>query len=283
MSDLRIGQLLALPVNLLRLIVALAGLTLIGFFGARHLVVPTDAPPVAWKWLLISGVVGFFIGDLALFRAFVIMGARLCSLTQTLAAPLAAVAALILLPQKHMTMSAWIGMVVTLLGIIWVITERAIDNEPAGKIARRATPFGLFLGFIGAAGQGVGLTLTDVGMKSFDHPFAANQIRVIAGVITFGLFVILIRDVKRVISALRDPTAVFLLILGAITGPILGVSILMKAMSLQVQPGVAQTLASLVPIFIIPVVVIRGKEHITWRAVAGAVVAVAGVAILLNA
>jgi drug/metabolite transporter (DMT)-like permease len=70
--------------------------------------------------------------------------------------------------------------------------------------------------------------------------------------------------------------------LGAVTGPFLGVSLL--NMSIQRIPtGVAQTMAALVPVLIIPFVVFLKKERISWRAVIGAFVAVAGVAILMLA
>ena len=137
MSDYRIGQLLALgtavcwtfssiafemasrragslPVNFVRLSLAFVGLALIGFLGPRHLIWPSDAPPAAWKWLLVSGVIGFFIGDLALFRAFVEIGARLCSLLMALAPPIAAITAVFLLPNERMTTRSWLGMAVTL-------------------------------------------------------------------------------------------------------------------------------------------------------------------------
>jgi len=44
--------------------------------------------------------------------------------------------------------------------------------------------------------------------------------------------------------------------------------------------GVAATLTSLSPVFILPAVAWLERERITWRAVAGAVVAVTGVAVL---
>jgi drug/metabolite transporter (DMT)-like permease len=219
-----------------------------------------------------------------LFRAFVEMGARLSSLTQSLAPPLAALTATLLIPQHHMSLLSWIGMSVTLVGIMWVITEREIDNEPAGKIARRATPKGLALGLIGAAGQGVGLVLSDIGMQSFrNQAFASNQIRSIGGIVGFGALVLVTGDLVRVKRTIRDRHAMIMLTMGAITGPFLGVSMLLKSMSMGVQPGVAQTFASLVPVMIIPFLVVMGKEHVTWRAVVGAIIAVAGVAILLNA
>jgi drug/metabolite transporter (DMT)-like permease len=302
MSDHRVGQLLALatavcwtlssvafeiasrragslPVNFVRLTLAFIGLGLIGFVSDRHLFWPTDAPSDAWRWLLLSGVIGFFIGDLTLFRALVEIGARLCSLLMALAPPIAALTTAILLPEEHMTARAWLGMAVTLAGIVWVISERVEQND-SRKHVRRATVFGVVLGLIGAAGQGVGAVIAKIGAKSFDHPFAATQIRAIGGIVGFFLLILVTRDQRRVWLAMRDLRAFVALTFGAICGPLLGVSLLLKSMS-TITPGEASTLAALVPVFILPVLVIRGKEHVTWRAALGAVVAVIGVAILM--
>ncbi|CAN5613398.1 DMT family transporter [soil metagenome] len=303
MSDIRIGQILALgtavcwtlssiafefasrragslPVNFVRLTLAFIGLTLIGVCGPRHLIWPSDAPASAWKWLLLSGVIGFFVGDLALFRAFVEIGARLSSLLMALAPPIAALTAVAMIPEERMTIRSWLGMTVTLAGVVWVISERIHDNDSA-KTIRRATAFGLTLGLIGAAGQGVGTVLANIGMKSLADPFAANQIRALAGIVGFFLLIVATRDLKRIGASLRDRSALIALTIGAIAGPLLGVSMFLKSMALGVLPGEASTFAALVPVLILPILIARGREHVSWRAALGAVVAVLGVGILM--
>jgi drug/metabolite transporter (DMT)-like permease len=46
------------------------------------------------------------------------------------------------------------------------------------------------------------------------------------------------------------------------------------------QAGIAQTLMSLMPVFIIPVIWIIYREKTNWRGILGAIVAIIGVAIL---
>jgi drug/metabolite transporter (DMT)-like permease len=120
-----------------------------------------------------------------------------------------------------------------------------------------------------------------MGTNSFNHPFAATQIRAIAGVVGFFLLILITRDLRRCWLAMRDCRAFLALTFGAIAGPLLGVSMLLKSMTMGVTPGEASTLAALVPIFILPILIVRGKEHVTWRASLGAIVAVVGVAILM--
>ena len=308
----------SLPVNLIRLV--LAFLLLAGFNWAhRGLPLPTDATPAQWKWLLLSGLIGFFIGDLCLFRALVLIGSRTSTLLMSLAPLLAALTGYLLLGEQLSTWS-WLGMVVTLGGIIWVVSERMkdgrtddfeIDDEPsrnpmhdvhdsgAGSatliavqtpvhpgMLRAISPWGLLLGVLGAAGQGVGLVLAKLGMRGLDgqqgqyDPFAATQVRTIAGIASFAAFVLLAGYGRAVLRALSHRRAMFFTMLGAIAGPFVGVSLLNASVQ-RIPTGMAQTLAAIVPVIIIPFVIIVKKEHVTLRAFLGALVAVAGVAMLM--
>jgi drug/metabolite transporter (DMT)-like permease len=69
----RVGS---LTVNFIRLIIAFV---LIGLFtlATRGMFLPLDATAVNWTWLTISGMIGFVIGDLFLFEAYVQIGARI--------------------------------------------------------------------------------------------------------------------------------------------------------------------------------------------------------------
>jgi drug/metabolite transporter (DMT)-like permease len=66
---------------------------------------------------------------------------------------------------------------------------------------------------------------------------------------------------------------------GAFTGPFMGVTFSMVAVA-YTQTGIAQTLMSLMPVFIIPVVWILYRQRTSVRGMLGAVIAVIGVAIL---
>jgi drug/metabolite transporter (DMT)-like permease len=66
---------------------------------------------------------------------------------------------------------------------------------------------------------------------------------------------------------------------GAVSGPFLGVWMSLVA-SDRADLGVAQTLCSLPPVFLLPAVILIHKERVSPRAVIGAFLAVAGVALL---
>jgi drug/metabolite transporter (DMT)-like permease len=268
----RIGS---LAVNLLRL--SLAALFLAAFCAVtRGLPFPSDAPPAAWAWLSLSGFVGLFLGDLCLFRALVLIGARLSTLVMSLA-PIAAailewaVSGHGILPLK------WLGMALTLAGVAWVVLERRPpeSGRPRGIPAR-----GLLLAFLGAVGQGGGLVLSKIGMgEDLYNPFASTQIRVFAGLAGFVLLFAALRAWPLLSSALRDRRALGVTSFGAFFGPFLGVSLSLTAVQF-IPAGVAQTIMGIVPVLIIPFAILVRKERVSLRAVAGAVLAVAGVAIL---
>jgi drug/metabolite transporter (DMT)-like permease len=68
---------------------------------------------------------------------------------------------------------------------------------------------------------------------------------------------------------------------GALVGPFLGMTLSLVAIS-ETATGIASTLTSLMPVFIIPVVWIIYREKTSWRGIIGAIIAVIGVAILFT-
>ncbi|MEE9603381.1 MAG: EamA family transporter, partial [Thermoguttaceae bacterium] len=68
---------------------------------------------------------------------------------------------------------------------------------------------------------------------------------------------------------------------GAAAGPYLGVALLMLALH-YTSTGVASTIVALVPVALIPAAMFIDKERVSWHALAGTLVAVAGVAMLLG-
>ena len=115
----RVGS---LNVNLLRLALALVMLAGYGWIVRGH-PWPTDASGTTWRWLLLSGFIGFFIGDLCLFEAFVLVGTRLSTLLMSLAPPLTAVSGWLILGER-LSGRDWLGMTITVTGTILVLVER---------------------------------------------------------------------------------------------------------------------------------------------------------------
>lgn len=272
----------SLSVNLIRLFMAFVFLAILGVITGKGWL-PFGATSHNWIWLSISGIVGFVLGDLFLFQAYVVVGARISMLIMALAPPIAAVTGWLLMDES-MSGKSIIGMVLTILGISMAIMGRQ-DLEPVlkgEKAKRKKLRFkfplkGLLLAFGGAAGQGIGLVLSKYGMQDYD-PFAATQIRVITGVAGFVFIIIALKAGGQVKNALKNIPAMKRLSVGAFFGPFLGVSFSLVAIQ-HTSSGIASTIMAIVPVLIIAPSVFIMKEKITWPEAIGALVAVGGVSL----
>lgn len=267
----RVGS---LTVNLLRLPLAfflLMGLT----WTLRGNPLPSDASAHAWGWLALSGLVGFSFGDLCLFRAFLVLGPRLSTLVMSLAPVFAAVLGWWLLGEV-LSGTDLVGMLMTVAGIAWAVSER---RRPSGPYVREKRPVaGVLLALGGALGQGGGLVLSKLGMGEYSAA-AATQIRILAGFAGYVLIFTAIGWWRRVPAALVDGRAMRFTALGAVFGPFLGVTLSLVAVKYTLA-GVAASLMATTPILIIPIVVLSGKEKVGWGGWLGALLAVAGVGVL---
>jgi drug/metabolite transporter (DMT)-like permease len=270
----------SLSVNLIRLVIAFliyAVYTQI----ARGMWFPFDAGAERWLWLSLSGLIGFVIGDLLLFQAFVVIGARVSMLIMAMTPPFTAFISYVVLGEVLSPMN-WLGMVVTLTGISMVILKR--DNatlEGEEKIRRRLTSaypvYGILLALGGALGQASGLVLSKKGMGDYDA-FAASQIRVLTGLVGFAIMVAVLKRFGRVRSAVKDLSAMKRIGLGSFFGPFLGVAF--SLLSIQhTKAGIAATIMAIVPVLIIPPAILLLKEKVNLKEVLGAVITVAGVAV----
>ena len=262
-------------VNYIRLTMAWVMLGIAGLVTSRYMFIPLGASGQEWLWLGMSGLVGFFLGDLCLFRAFVLIGPRLCTLVFTLAPLMTALLGWMILGETLTPLNC-LGMAITLAGVAWVIAERKTDK--ATKLWRPSV-WGVSLAAMGALGQALGMVLAKKVIGNDTDPIMVTQIRITAALPAFAIMFALLRWYPRVTRGLKDGRAMAQMTLGAFVGPVLGVALLMLSMQ-YLEAAVSQTFVALLPIVIIPFVMVIHKERVSLRAALGAVVAVAGVAIL---
>jgi drug/metabolite transporter (DMT)-like permease len=272
----RIGS---LTVNLVRLYFAFI-IYCVYLYFSRGLFFPSDASQDAWLWLSLSGLVGFVIGDLLLFQAFVVVGARVSMLLMALVPPMTALIGLMILGET-LTLLNIVGMVMTISGIILVVLKREApqrNGNGRNKFRFNYPIAGILLALGGAAGQAMGLVLSKFGMKDY-NPFAASQIRVFAGLIGFTVLFFVLGKWKNVAIGLRNKKGMIFTGIGSVFGPFLGVAFSLTAIQ-YTNTGVAATIMSIVPVLIIPPAIFIFKEKVNLKEVIGALIAVGGVALL---
>jgi drug/metabolite transporter (DMT)-like permease len=265
----RVGS---LSVNLLRLIAGLFFLSILTLIR-RRMLFPVDASSENWLWLGLSGLVGFVLGDLFLFKSFTIIGSRFAMLIMTLVPPMTAFFGWIILGEQLSILNL-AGITLTLTGIALAIFSRTGANE---KLSLKLAPSGILYAVGGAAGQALGLVLSKLGLKDYD-PFSATQIRVIAGIAGFAILVTFMRRWGSISAALKNFPGIKSLTLGAFFGPFLGVSFSLISVKFA-KTGIASTIMALTPVFILLPAYFLYKQKVTLQELIGSMVSVCGVAL----
>jgi drug/metabolite transporter (DMT)-like permease len=263
--------------NRMRLVFALVYLVVLNSILFRE-PLPLSAESSRWIWLSLSGVIGLSLGDAFLFQAFVSIGPRLGILLLSLAPIFGSIIAWVFFGET-LTLPQIIGIILALAGIGWVVMSHAEPPDtPHGHTKR-----GVFFGVLGGLGQAVGLVLSKQGMFGDFSPFQANAIRMLAALIFTWLWTTFEGKAGATLAALREkPRAIRLIALGALVGPLLGVSSSLLAVQ-HAEIGVASTLMALSPVIVLPISYFAFKEKIDWQAIVGTMLAIAGVAVLFLA
>lgn len=268
----------SLSVNIIRLTMALFFL---GFYSLinRGMFLPLDATGFQWLWLSLSGLVGFVLGDYFLFKSYEVISARISMLIMALAPPIAAMISWIALDEK-LTAKQGLGMLLTFAGIALVILKREVntdeDQESTQKKVKLNYPLvGLLLAFGGAVGQAGGLVLSKIGMQDYDV-VSAVQIRVITGIVGFAFMFLFLNRWDSLYAAVKNPTAMKRITLGAVFGPFLGVTFSLLSIR-YTSTGVASAIMSIVPVIIIAPAILIFKERFNAKELIGAFITVGGV------
>jgi drug/metabolite transporter (DMT)-like permease len=233
--------------------------------------VPHDVTAYHWFWFGLSGIVGFAIGDMLLFRAFVLLGARISMLLMALVPVFGTIIAWLFLGEL-LQLSEVVAITITITGIIWVITD--LQNHHKGHYMSA-----ILCGIGGAMGQALGLILSKKGLGSDYSALSANIVRVFVATSVLWTITLLRGRIPETLNKLRDTKGAAALSGGAFCGPFLGVWLSLVAVQ-HTYVGIASTLMAMPPIFLIPLSHWIFKERISLGAILGTVVAVFGVSLI---
>ena len=224
--------------------------------------------------LLLSGAIGIGLGDTAFFAALNCLGARRALLMETLAPPISAVLALIFL-QERLSASVWGGILLTVVGVAWVVTERVplSINHPVNL--RK----GIIWGIIAAICLAIGGILARAALVNTSiSPLWAALLRISAGVVSL---LPLLRIEKSYFVCKPTLRVVVGISLAAFMGTYLGIWLQQTAIKFT-EVGIALTLTNTAPLFILPISAFS-REKPSIRAILGAAIALFGIAIIFYA
>jgi drug/metabolite transporter (DMT)-like permease len=272
----RLGrQIPPLELNLFKGIIAIAFLVFTLLLQGQLL---PEINPTALTLLLLSGVLGIGLGDTAYFAAINCLGARRTLILETLAPPLTAVLALVFL-QEQLTAATWCGILLTILGVVWVVTERVPNSTAESK---HLTMRGISWGLLAAVAQATGAVLSRTALiQSSISPLWSTLVRLGAGVLVLLLWKLLgRRQANDWLKPLQSWRIVGVIAITAFFSTYLG--IWLQQTSLKFAPaGIAQTLSSTSPLFVLPLAIWMG-DVVSFRAILGVLVALGGVAVLFS-
>ena len=189
-ADVASKRMGSLPLNVVRMTMSLA-LLVVTLQLAMGMPWPRYADGPTWRWLLLSGVVGYVIGDYCLMQGYIYIGSRFGQLFMTLSAPTAALTGRLLLGEQ-MRPLAILGMVLTLAGIAMsILSNKKVDSGESAVGSTRGQmlnttyyplptffhfsipPKGIFFAAMAGICQGFGLVLSKIGLQHYDAAVAA--------------------------------------------------------------------------------------------------------------
>lgn len=237
-----------------------------------------NAPSLATRdslLLLLSGAFGIGFGDTVYLEALRNLGARRTLLLGTSAPPMAACFALWFLHEKLSNL-AWLGISVTIVGIVWVISERVVDQtQPAGHRWR-----GLGYALLASFAQAIGAILSRAALDNTAiSPVWGAWLRLIAGVVVVIGWGVLRNQLWTWWQSINTTDLKMRLFAAAFAGTYLGIWLQQLSLKYTVT-GISQTLNATSPLFILLIALCLG-EKVSHRAWLGAVIAVMGVGLLL--
>jgi drug/metabolite transporter (DMT)-like permease len=263
--------------NLGRLLVGILIVGLIVAFSGRH---PFCA---GWGWLILGGVLGLGIGDIALFRALPRIGVGLTMLlTQCLAAPFALILEYEAL--GHAPNGAQLAAAFVILLGVGVALGAPAEGDPADRRT------GVWLGVLSALGQACGAVSTPMAAEAcrqagetIPDGFAQAFVRLLGGVPLVILFVLWTSRKEGLLAKVRRPyafaSAPWWMLMNGISGPALGVACYQWALT-QHPAALVLSVVALTPLFgLVMQWAVEGQRP-SWRLWVGGAIAIGGVILL---
>jgi len=232
------------------------------------------APIADILWIALSGIIGFFITDIFLFRAYALFGAQKTMVVMCFTPVLSTVLSIAIFSEVP-TLMQFAGIAMTIIGIIVIVLQGG-EKTSAGKVIS----YGLICAVLAAVFQS-GADLSAKAAIS-DLPYiSCASLRGVSGLMAWLVYGLFKRDTLfKDMDTLKKPKNLGLLTLSVIVSTWLGTTMAMG--SLKYAPaGIATSLKQISPVLILPYDFFVLKKK-SWQSVIGTVIAVAGVILIFS-
>jgi drug/metabolite transporter (DMT)-like permease len=235
-----------------------------------------------WVPLALSGLVGLALGDAALFEAFARLGPRRTGMLFAANAPITAILSSFIFAEEFGLVGA-LGTVLVVAGVSLAIAYGTRPGQSHTWEDIRGTLWvGITFGLLGALGQSIAVLIAEPVFDGVLDPWAGAAVRAIAG--TVGLFALQPWFERRNNNRPRVEFTVrlwVLIIASGSLGMVIGKTLMLIALA-DGPPGLVSILVSLAPVVQLPIIWLITKELPPAGAWVGALLAVAGTAMVLS-
>ena len=233
----------------------------------------------AWGVMAVSGLIGIFVGDTALFAAMNRLGPRRAGVLFATHAVFSALLGFWLLHERMNLQALW-GGVLTLVGVMTaIVLGRRKEENHAWEADQGHVGTGVLLALLAALCQAVGSLIAKPVMMTDVDPVMASAVRVT--VATCAHFVLLGAGF-RAARAHRPPTLRVLMQTGLNGFIAMGVGMTLILLALQKgDVGMVAILSSVSPVLVLPLLWLHLGRAPAPGAWLGALMTVAGTALIL--
>ncbi len=231
--------------------------------------------------LALSGFVGIFVGDNALFLTLNRLGPRRTGILFAMNAPLSVLLGWIFL-SEDLSSRAFTGILTTFAGVVLAIAfGKRRSQLHHWESVKGPLWVGLSLGFTAALAQSLGSLIARPVMAAGADPVAASTLRI--GVAALGLVLLTQLPIKAFRPA--NPLTLSVAATVALSGFLalaIGMTLLLFALS-GGEVGIVSTLSATTPAILLPLLWFRTKELPALGAWVGAFLVIAGTALIFSA
>lgn len=242
---------------------------------------PLHLHRATFRWLFLSGILGFGLGDVALYLAYPLVGARTAVLINLCIATLCGAIADKLVLGTQLSLKELAAAALTLTGVVLALHKK---DEPL------RLNIGIVLTLFAGICQGLGLTVSRYSHRIMEQrelvvsgPAQAFQ-RTMGGVfigwIAMAVLLSALKGRQIVPASARTARLPWWLLGASFFGPVAGVSAMQVALQQVGTSAVVSAITSTAPLLLLPFSKYLDRDRPTMKAVFGSLLAVAGLACL---
>ena len=230
------------------------------------------------KIIIISGVIGIFLGDTLLFLALEKIGPRRNNILFSLAAPFTVILNIFFLNEKMTTVNI-IGCFIVFFGVVIAIAYGSTkNNQHRWESIKGSLTLGIIFAILAALCQAIGLIMMKPILNLGADPIASAAIRTFISFLLISLSFFINSENFSSPIPIKFPIIIKTIISGFL-GMALGMSLLLIALQ-NADAGIVATLSSTSPIMILFLIWFMTKKIPTKGAWLGTIIAIIGTGLI---